>query len=735
MGRKKKQVQSNSRTEEVPEEPPQNEETAVADGGNGKKKWLVWGGVALITAVAAYFRLVRLGESALRADTILFLTVLRDPQFTAGRIYSDWLSLGIGGHFPFALAFTRWLMTLLNLPVNEFGVRFPAAMWGIACIPVMYGMGRDLKDRWFGFLLAGLMAVNPFHIQISREAYFYSPLIFGACLFFWSVLTTAKCAGETKMPRHTWFSGVIGFAVMTHSQITSWPIAALGVLVLLVVHGMRWKKGISDIRPLIGWIALLAVVSLPLVFSEWGALLHLRRAMDPAKRAQVQSIFGATAGWTPMRFLQTVSALAWGISWIRSVVFLLLIGAGIAISRRHIRRGEKWFWLFAVILLGGLLLVYLAKLGKSGGGNIQYRYLGALLPVYLTFIGFAAVEWVNLRIPAARMTGKARTGGILISLLAVFGLLLQPAYMSTQMTGKPVPYKRIVNWVEENFEPGTLVLVDRWFEPWNELKVYDAKNIHFTFTYPNEPLETFKQVKWRETAKQFFARFPQAAYLEIAKSYWEVPEVGPWDWPEVFFARKHVFTNEAGLYLRRLHLASRNDFYSANTNRLIVPLFYNTTEDVMERLRGAGVATAALYGSGWGYTKPFFALNGMEGQRYAEIWRQLNQQGMRNVYMDLRVLEGEAQVYLCNMTSEELTVKLQMAGVAIGGTKKVDAGTSVSQTFEPGKQMVWEMGPILLPPGRTVLRLRDDLWGLAQVPLFVSGMKTVVIEQEVGGTQ
>jgi hypothetical protein len=246
------------------------------------------------------------------------------------------------------------------------------------------------------------------------------------------------------------------------------------------------------------------------------------------------------------------------------------------------------------------------------------------------------------------------------------------------------------------------VLVDRWFEPWNELRVHPSTNVFFAFTVPNEPLGTFKQVNWRETAKQFFTRYPDAAYLEIAKSFWDVPEIGPWTWPREHFAHHVVIADEAGLKLREWGLAIREDFYAANTNRLVVELFYNTQQDILARAQAEGKPVMVLYGPGWKYTKT-------------------------NDYRDWRMLEDRAELLIFNLTDQTLGVKVKVFGVAAGGTKRVDFGTEVIQTFEANKPIQWEIGSIIVPPGRNLLRMQDRLWQLARIPLLVGDVGIEIV--------
>ena len=152
--------------------------------------------------------------------------------------------------------------------------------------------------------------------------------------------------------------------------------------------------------------------------------------------------------------------------------------------------------------------------------------------------------------------------------------------------------------VNSELPAGTLVLVDRWFDPWNELKVYNSTNVFFTFTVPNEPISAYQQNRWRDTAKAFIEAHPGSVFLEIHKTYYDVPEVGDWSWPHEYFGQHQRIENTAGIQLRNWGLATRGDFYAANTNRLVVDIFYDSEEDVLNRWRAKGQALGVIPGEG-----------------------------------------------------------------------------------------------------------------------------------------
>ncbi|MBN1270399.1 MAG: hypothetical protein JXB04_12480, partial [Kiritimatiellae bacterium] len=391
------------------------------------------------------------------------------------------------------------------------------------------------------------------------------------------------------------------------------------------------------------------------------------------------------------------TAMAWGRTGPRIAFALAVVLAGlvlVAFNRRW-RMGR-----LLAGLLGGSVLLYYAGYVLTAT-PFAVRHVAFVLPVYLAFLALSV--WRLSALPPLRRFCGARLRRAVAWVGAAAGLALfvGPAWASMKLIGKPTPYKKVVQVVDQFLPRGAVVLVDRWFDPWNELKVHPSTNVFFTFTVPNEPLDVFKQVNWRQTAMDFLKKYPDAAYLEIAKSYAEVPEIGPWPWPREFFAHHVIITDEAGLRLRAWGLALRDDFYTPNTNRLVVEFFYNTPEDILARARAEGRDVLVLYGPGWKYTKT-------------------------NDYRDWRVLEDRAELEIHNLTDKTLAARIRLAAVAVGGTKRVDFGTEVVQTFEAHRLTPWEIGTIVLPPGKQVLRINDRLWSLARIPLLVGEVEIQV---------
>ncbi|MBU1695145.1 MAG: hypothetical protein KKC51_14440, partial [Verrucomicrobia bacterium] len=476
-----------------------------------------------------------------------------------------------------------------------------------------------------------------------------------------------------------------------YSHLSAWPLVGLLWLLLLgaALRAGRWSlKAVS----LATWIA----------FGVWAASLLPWAAVFVSALFTASSTFIDTYGdptysWRAMWRLPFV--MNWGGGWLRAPVTILLLAAGVfgGLKNRSTR-------LAVALLLGMMVLLFglLSMMMGAGKGLFSLRYYSPLwlLFMVLSGLGFrqAGDGWDAVR-PSVLPRGVR--GDAVLGLL-LLGVTAMPLSWIIRLPGNPTPYTRINQWMDEHLPAGTPVIVDRWFEPNHEMRFHAPSRVRPTFTIPNEPLETFLQYNWRETVRRFVQRHPDAAYLEMIKSYFHVPVVGPWDWPRHHFARHMVFTNEPALALRRAVLAASEDYYAVNTNRVVVELFYNLKEDLVNQARADGRAVAAFYGEGWEFTKT-------------------------QDYRDWRVLQERATVELYNLTGQPLDVRLVLIGAAPGRSKRVQNSLGATETFPPNQMQEWAMTVDALPPGRTEVVFTDALWTAAQVPLLVEELRAEVI--------
>lgn len=633
-------------------------------------------GIILVTG--ALLRLAFLGEISLRADTLLFWNLCQSASITAGDLLTRWTQFNTDQP-PLPLVLTKWMIDGLGLPVTFFTIRLPSALLGIACIPVLYWAGRKSEGTGMGLLLAALIALAPFHIQMSMEAYYYSGLIFGSVLLFAAFLDAATWNRQGRRPG-AWFYVfyTAGFAFMVHSQFTGWPLAFLlsGSIILLAM--VEWKKKKLSTDHLYAIAAILVAQGVLLLLVPWGPRYILAKTSSPQKEIgqQVAEMTGETE-WSMLH--RVFASFGFGGTGLRAILTLGILAIGVVVL---IRQRDRWMrnGLIGLMIAGSFVAFFVTR--QSIGAMYESRYVAGLLPVVLLILAYGLLPG------GGSLSRKWSLAAAPVALL----LLSYPAWLSATLSGQPTPYLKVTHYMDEHLAPGTPVLVDRWFEPWNELAAHPSSNAVYTFTYPNEPVDQFRQINWRKTAIDFLTRNPDAGYLEVAKSYWEVADIGSWEWPREFFRHQIAFTNDAGLKLRNLQLAARGDFYADNTNRLVVEFFYNTRDDVLAQWREQGREFGLWYGEGWRFEK-----SGPMGTRV-----------QTRDFRDWRMMSSQATLEVVNLTREPVQALLRVRGLALNGDKQLVGASRFSKGFKNGELTVWQMGPITLAPEATTpVNLRD----------------------------
>lgn len=134
-----------------------------------------WTFVVVITVLAGALRLLWLTKQSLWVDELLTWQAIR-PGGSLGFV-EQFLDTIQG---PLYLAVV-W--PLLNWQDSALMMRLPAAMAGIATIPVFAVLASRLVNRQAAFLSTLLLALNPFHIWYSQEGRGY------AFLMLWAVVT------------------------------------------------------------------------------------------------------------------------------------------------------------------------------------------------------------------------------------------------------------------------------------------------------------------------------------------------------------------------------------------------------------------------------------------------------------------------------------------------------------------------------------------------------------------
>ncbi len=157
--------------------------------------------------------------------------------------------------------------------VSPLGVRLPAALFGIATIPVMYLLSFELAKRLTGkhhkeiaLLAAFFLAISPWHIQYSRAAFEVTEVLFFLVLGLWAFL---------KSFAHKKF--IVLFAISFSTMTWIYSTAKLYVPIMLLVLAVMYVKDLVKfpkkivLATLVTFAVLCAPMYVDSFFGEGGA--------------------------------------------------------------------------------------------------------------------------------------------------------------------------------------------------------------------------------------------------------------------------------------------------------------------------------------------------------------------------------------------------------------------------------------------------------------------------------
>lgn len=155
---------------------------------------------------------------------------------------------------------------LLGIWMDAFGTgavsaRSLSVCLGVATIPLIYLLGRELATHRAGLLTAAVLAVTPIHVQYSREARMYALLVFLATLTSWLYVRYYRTDHEPWV--------LAGYTLATVALLYTHAFAVF-VLAAHALHAIvvwyREPPGpLPEAKRLVAVVGVLTIAILPLV--------------------------------------------------------------------------------------------------------------------------------------------------------------------------------------------------------------------------------------------------------------------------------------------------------------------------------------------------------------------------------------------------------------------------------------------------------------------------------------
>lgn len=209
--------------------------------------------LGLILAVALSVRLINLNRFGYNGDEAVY----------AGEAASLAGNRNFTHMFPIFRAHPLLFPTLVS-PLYGSGVpdwtgRVVVALFGVATVAVVFLLGRELYSDRVGILAALLMALMPYHTEITRQVLLDGPAVFFITLAMWMI------ARYLRTKRASWLLagfGTLGLAALTKET----SLVMAGSLVVLLLLSAEVRRPVRSI--LVGLVVLGAVtIVMPLASS------------------------------------------------------------------------------------------------------------------------------------------------------------------------------------------------------------------------------------------------------------------------------------------------------------------------------------------------------------------------------------------------------------------------------------------------------------------------------------
>jgi 4-amino-4-deoxy-L-arabinose transferase-like glycosyltransferase len=322
-----------------------------------EKAWL-W----LIVIVGGILRFYRLDSQSLWADEGLQYFVANNNSL--GEIFSQVRSF----HPPLSFLINH---AFLQIGQSEFFLRLPSALFGVASLPLVYMLARELTSSRIALVSVGVLAVSPFHIWYSQEGRMYAEVLFLSLLSS-VLLCQATKRGETRW----WLYYVLVSAAGMYTQIFMLlALAAQFFWVLLFRRDRLMAHAASGV--------IIFLLFLPwIVFLPWvREFLHRvsPESLGAAAVVGAKAPFRAGFSWQSVPY--TFFAYSSGFS------------LGPSVAELHGNRGLGFIMQFGpeismiAVVFGAVFLIGVPALNRSfGSRSAIFCLLGLCFPIFGTLL-------------------------------------------------------------------------------------------------------------------------------------------------------------------------------------------------------------------------------------------------------------------------------------------------------------------------------------------------------------
>lgn len=380
--------------------------------------------MVLILLVGFLLRIWYLGNASLWSDEVL--TAIRAQAPFDEAINS---LLRAGNQTPF------YFMSLRLIPnYSEELLRLPSVLMGLIGIALVVFVGYKLYHNYDIALWAGaVLAVNPYHIWLSRTARPYAMLFMFSILASYFFLMLVRDQSSRKM----WicFSAASLLAYFTHYTTIALPAAQF---FFLVIYRKR-----TEPRFFKRWVGAQAAACVPVIIwlyivSQHNVGIGPGRFPNPTLRDLPLTLWSMTTGFSG-------DVAWWIVPGLVVVALSLIFGVYYAVRERNVNQ-DNVYW--ALLVFVPLIPTFL--LSAFAVSIYLDRYFMVFLPALIFLI---TMGW------------KRHSKEVMQIAMAVIILTGANEVMFELSTGsfQRDNWRSATEYVAENYEPGDGILFQWWF--------------------------------------------------------------------------------------------------------------------------------------------------------------------------------------------------------------------------------------------------------------------------------
>ena len=355
-----------------------------------------WSWVAAASLLHLVLGAIRLGSESVWLDELMSI------QMATGTWTNlwGWFLFLPEQHPLYYLLLRPWLAVLGDSAV---ALRSLSLLFGVATVPLMYLLGRDLVDARTGVVSAFLMALSPFWIFYSQEGRMYTLLVLLVCVSTWLFVRHLAARDSGAPASLAWYWVVSALGMYTHFFFV---FVLFSHAAVYLFDRASWRQRITDILRL--------GVPVFLAYLPWLIMLAVGLSGEQEWKSVRTVLFAVP--YTFVRFAVGYGTFVANYQWQEHVVELLrddwaVLTLAVASHAALVLPG-LWAWralgpsarrvLVATLVVPLLLPLVLSVITILAGE----RYFMVVLPVYLIALATGLVHLL-------REEGRARWLGVL----------------------------------------------------------------------------------------------------------------------------------------------------------------------------------------------------------------------------------------------------------------------------------------------------------------------------------